>query len=248
MATIYCREHKFESIQAVLFDKDGTLANVEAYLWKLGMARSQAVPNQTPAFYANLLATFGLTERSIDPAGLIAVASRQEDKIAAAACLAATGKGWVEACAIAQTAFDQADFALAPKVEKTPPLEGAIPMLSQLSRAGIKLGIVSSDLHSEVAAFIKFYQLPGIDWYCGASQNIPPKTHPGFLKFACQSLSVLSTKTLVIGDSASDLSLAKQGAADFLGMVGGWTESPMIAPSVKTFTHLSQIILRSPMD
>ncbi len=147
MATIYCQGHKFESIQAVLFDKDGTLADVEAYLWKLGMARSQAIPDQPPAFHTHLLATFGLTAQGIDPAGLIALASRQEDHIAAAACLAATGKGWIEACEIAQAALDQADLALTPKVEKTPPLKGAIPMLSQLSEAGIKLGIVSSDLH-----------------------------------------------------------------------------------------------------
>ncbi len=243
MAAIYCGEHKFESIQAILFDKDGTLANVEAYLWELGMARSQAIPDQTPAFYTNLLATFGLTKSGIDPAGLIAVASRQEDQIATAACLATTGKGWIEACAIAKAALDQADLALAPKVEKTPLLAGVIPMLSQLSKAGVKLGIVSSDQHLEVATFIEFYKLPGVDWYCGASQQTPHKTHPGFLAFACQNLQVDPAATLIVGDSASDFSLAKQGAADFLGMIGGWSQTPMLGPTIKTFSALSQIVV-----
>jgi phosphoglycolate phosphatase len=241
MATICVRSHKFQAIQAVLFDKDGTLANVEAYLRKLAIARAQAIPDQSPAFYTNLLATFGLTERGVDPASLIAVASRQEDQIAAAGCLAAVGKGWVEACAIAQTAFDQADLALAPKVSKTPPLEGAIQLLSQLEKASIKVGIVSSDAHSEVAAFVEHYQMPGVDWYYGATEGSSLKTHPDFLKFACQSISAQPGHTLVIGDAASDLALAKQGAADFVGMVGGWMRSPTLGHNIKTVSHLSQL-------
>lgn len=245
MATICARSHKFEAIQAVLFDKDGTLANVEAYLRKLGMARARAIPDQSSAFYTSLLATFGLTERGVDPAGLIAVASRQEDQIAAAGCLAAAEKGWIEACVIAQTAFDQADIALAPKVSKTPPLEGAIQLLSQLSEAGIKVGIVSSDSYVEVAAFVEYYQLPGIDWYYGAAKNSPLKTHPGFLEFACQSISAQPSHTLVVGDAASDLALAKQGAAGFVGMVGGWMRSPTMPSNIKTVSHLSHVIVRS---
>lgn len=241
MATIYAQAHRFESIQAVLFDKDGTLANVETYLWQLGMARSRAISDQPPGFHASLLATFGLTECGINPAGLIAVASRQEDQIAAAGCLAATGKGWIEACEIIQTAFDQADLALSPKVSKTPLLEGAIQLLLRLSKASVKIGIVSSDFHTEVAAFVRHYDLPGINWYCGASEGSVLKTHPSFLEFACQSLAVEPAHTLVVGDSASDLALAKQGAADFLGMVGGWVRSPVIHPDVKTVSHLSQI-------
>ncbi|MEM8503008.1 MAG: HAD family hydrolase [Cyanobacteria bacterium P01_D01_bin.1] len=245
MATIYTQAHQFESVQAVLFDKDGTLANVEAFLRRLATARSQAIPHQSPAFYSHLAATFGITECGIDPAGLIAVASRQEDLIATAGCIAATGKGWIEACAIAQTAFDQADLSLSPKVSKTPLLEGVIRLISQLSAAGIKIGIVSSDAHSEVTAFIEHYCLPGINWHSGATEGSPLKTHSGFLEFACQSLSVQPSHTLVVGDSASDLALANQGAAGFLGMVGGWTRSPAIGPDIKTVSHLSQISVSS---
>ncbi|MBE9060663.1 HAD family hydrolase [cf. Phormidesmis sp. LEGE 11477] len=241
MATIYCHDHKFESIRAVLFDKDGTLANVEEYLGKVGMARSQSIPNQPPAFHANLLAAFGLTTSSLDPTGLLAVGSRQENEVAAAAYIAATGTGWIEAQTIAQSAFAQADIALAPKVEQTPLLEGVRSLLSRLSLANIKLGIVSCDLHSEVAKFVEHYDLAEIGWYCGAAQGFPLKTQPGFLSFACKSLSVSPGETLVVGDSASDLMLAKQGAAGFLGMVGGWTRSPTLAPTVRTFSHLSQI-------
>lgn len=241
MATIHTRVHKFESIQAVLFDKDGTLANVETYLLKLAKARMQAIPGRSPAFYEHLSATFGMREGDIDPAGLIAVASRQEDLIATASCLAAAGTGWIEACAIVRTAFDQADLALAPKVSKTPLLEGASQLLRRLAEANLKIGIVSSDSHSEVAAFIEHYYLTDISWYQGAAEGSPLKTQAGFLDFACQSLSVEPAHTLVIGDSASDLALANQGAADFLGMVGGWTRSPTIAPAIRTVSHLSKI-------
>ena len=241
MATIYCQAHKFEHIRAVLFDKDGTLANVEEYLKKVGMARSQAISNQTTAFHTSLLAAFGLTTGSIDPAGLLAVGSRQENEVAAAAYIAATGEGWIKACKITRSAFAQADNTLAPKVEKTPLIEGARPLLTRLALGNVKLGIVSSDLHSEVATFIDHYALTEVSWYCGATENLPLKTHPGFLAYACKALSVNPAETLVIGDSASDLALAEQGAADFLWMSGGWTRSPMIAPEVKTVSNLSQI-------
>ncbi|EDX84466.1 haloacid dehalogenase-like hydrolase, putative [Synechococcus sp. PCC 7335] len=241
MATIYCQAHKFEHIQAVLFDKDGTLANVEGYLKKIGIARSRCVPNQPAAFHAQLLTTFGLTATDIDPTGLLAVGSREENEVATAAHIAATGKGWIEARAIAHSAFSEAEDRLVPKVEKTPLLEGVRPLLSRLSLAKVKLGIVSSDLHSQVAEFVEHYSLTDISWYCGAARGFPLKTHPEFLAFACESLSVSPARTLVIGDSAADLALARQGAADFLGMVGGWTRSPIIAPDVKTFSDLSQI-------
>ncbi|MGB7488543.1 MAG: HAD family hydrolase [Phormidesmis sp.] len=246
MATIRCRGQVFESIQAVLFDKDGTLANVESYLRNLGFERSRLIarqvsPMQAPALESAILAAFGLSTQRLDPAGLLAVGSRHDNEIAAAACMAAIGWGWVAAVESAKSAFAEAETLLGLKVSQTPLLPNVLLLLRALSRANILIGVVSSDLHSEVAAFLDYYQLPDIAWYCGASTTAPPKTHATFLKIACAALSVPCAQTLIIGDSAADLGLANQGAAGFLGMTGGWQDPPVISATAITFSNLAQV-------
>ena len=246
MATIRCQGQVFESIQAVLFDKDGTLANVEGYLKKLGFERSRLIaqqvpPTQAPALETAILAAFGLSAQRLDPAGLLAVGSRHDNEIAAAACMAAIGWGWIAAVDSVKSAFAKAETLLGSKVSQTPLLPNVLPLLRALSSANITVGIVSSDLHSEVAAFIDYYQLPDIAWYCGASTAALPKTHANFLKTACAALSVPCVQTLIIGDSAADLGLVNQGAAGFLGMTGGWQDPPVISATAITFVNLAQV-------
>jgi len=250
MATIRCLDYSFEPVQAVLFDKDGTLANVETYLRALGSARAQSVAahlhtSKATQLQSAVLSTFGLSPDRLDPAGLLAVGSRYENEIAAAACLAAVGCGWIAAVERVKAAFVEAETALAPKVHKTPMLAGVNDLISRLAAAGVKVGIVSSDLHSEVAAFVDYYQLAEVSWYCGASSTTLPKTHPDFLQFACEALMVDLAKTLVIGDSAADYRLASQGAAGFLGMTGGWQEPPDIDDAAKIFSALWQVTVAS---
>ncbi len=246
MATIRCQGQVFESIRAVLFDKDGTLANVEGYLSRLGFERSRLIAEQVPvqeasALEAMILAVFGLSTHRLDPAGLLAVGSRQDNEIAAAACVTAIGWGWMAALELARSAFNKAESLIAPKASQTPLLPNVISLLRTLGHANITTGIVSSDLHSEVAAFIDYYQLPGIAWYSGASATALPKTHSNFLEMACSALSISCAQTLIIGDSAADLALADQGAAGFLGMTGGWQTPPTIAATAITFSNLAQV-------
>ncbi|PZO52677.1 MAG: HAD family hydrolase [Phormidesmis priestleyi] len=241
MATVRCPAHTFENIQAVIFDKDGTLANVEAYLIRLGEVRSQLTALQIPApqaqqdaLQSSFLTAFGLKNGAIAPAGLLAVGSRHENEIALAAYIAATGIGWIAALALVQTAFQQADKVLSPKVTQTPLLPGVLSLLQQLEQAGVQSVILSADTHHEVAAFVQHYQLTEISWYRGASANSLPKTHPDALKSACEALNVRPDQTLVIGDSAADLALAHQGSARFLGMTGGWKQPPHISAPANT--------------
>ena len=229
MATIRCLNQQFENIQAVLFDKDGTLANVESYLRTLGEARSHFIDAQVPGIHDLLMTAFGVTNQGLDPTGLMAVGSRYENEIAAAAYVAATGKGWIDALAIVSVAFQQAEASLSEKSLKTPPIAGAKHLLHTLKLANIKLGIVSSDTHAEVASFINRYQLSEISWYCGAIASMPTKTHPDFLAFACKEMGYDAKSTLIVGDAASDLQLALQGAAGFIGMTGGWYYPPSIS-------------------
>lgn len=239
MATIRCLNQQFESIQAVLFDKDGTLANVESYLRALGEARSHFIDAQVPGIHDLLMTAFGIPNDGIDPTGLMAVGSRYENEIAAAAYVAATGKGWIDALALVNIAFHQAEVALTEKSLKTPLIVGAKRLLQRLELANVKIGIVSSDTHVEVASFIDRYQLSEISWYRGVTTDALTKTHPDFLAFACREMEVDAADTLVVGDAASDLQLALQGAAGFIGMTGGWCYPPVISLAGRSTVDLA---------
>ena len=240
MATIRCGHHTFENVQAVLFDKDGTLANVETYLKKLGELRSHLIAAQVPGTQANLLSAFGLQQDYIDAAGLMAVGSREQNEIAAAAYVAATGIGWVAALNLVARTFEQAKGLLPRKVAQTPLLPGAVGLIRQLNAVGAVLGIVSSDTQLEVAAFVEHYALAEISWYCGAQPSVLPKTHPDFLPFACKALAVPMANVLVIGDSAADVALA-QRAGGFVGVTAGWRRSPQFSADIVSIETLSQV-------
>jgi len=222
MAIIKCQGHCFEDIQAVIFDKDGTLANVEPYLRLVGEARSHCIEAQVPRLYLPVMQALGIDENGIDPTGLMAVGSREENKIATAAYVAAAGYGWTSALAMVEKAFLQAQTQLPAKVTQTPLLEGGTALLQRLKSVGVKVGIASADTHEEVAAFVNYNRLNSVSWYCGISAGKLAKTHPNFLAFACEAMNIDCSATLIIGDSASDLQLSRQGGAGFLGMTGGW--------------------------
>lgn len=241
MATIRCQDHIFEGIQAVIFDKDGTLANVEDYLIALGQMRSHLISHQIPGIERSLLSALGLNQGELDPTGLLAVGSRYDNEVALAAYVTATGRGWIAALELVRLACRTAEIALSPKASQTPLLPGANLLLTKLKQAGVKIGIVSSDSHTEVAAFIAQHQLSDVDWYRGSSAETPPKTYPGSLQTACQRLAVSPSATLVIGDSAADLTLARQGAAGFLAMLGGWRQPLSINTVLTCISHLSEV-------
>ena len=95
----------FRNIEAVIFDKDGTLEDSQSYLRELGIKRARLIDAQIPGIGEPLLMAFGMQNNQLDPAGLMAVGSRYENEIAAAAYIAETGRSWFESLAIARSSL-----------------------------------------------------------------------------------------------------------------------------------------------
>ena len=112
MVTIKCRGITFSNIEAVIFDKDGTLEDSQELLRLLGIKRSRLADAQIPGVGEPLQMAFGIEGANIDPTGLMAVGSRRENEIVAAGYIAETGRGWLESLTIARRAFDEADQML----------------------------------------------------------------------------------------------------------------------------------------
>jgi phosphoglycolate phosphatase len=231
MVLIVCGDRPFEGIEAVILDKDGTLAQAEPYLVALAQQRAAFLSLQNPGTYDLLLRTFGLqaAEAPLNGAGLMAVGSRQENEIAAAAHLALAGYTWTEARQRVQTAFQQADGNLGNKAAHMPLVPAVKPVLQSLAEQQIPIGILSADSRANIEAFVAHYRLsPWIQAIRGADDP-PAKPDPHCFQGLCQTLGVSPQATLMIGDASSDMILARQaGAAGCIGFQGAWKIPPAI--------------------
>ena len=89
----------------------------------------------------------------------MAVGSRYENEIAAAAYIAETGRSWLESRAIARSAFEEATRYLKDAANTSPLFTGCLEVLKFLSDGGLKLGILSADSTEGVKAFVERHQL-----------------------------------------------------------------------------------------
>ncbi|NER39290.1 MAG: HAD family hydrolase [Oscillatoria sp. SIO1A7] len=220
MTGIQCRDVRFDDIEAVIFDKDGTLANSGSFLRSLGQKRSRLIDAQIPGVGEPLLMAFGIADDNLDPTGLMAVGSRRENEIAAAAYIAETGRGWLESLEIARKAFDEAEKVFGNE-GPAPMFEGSLEVLKLLSGKGLKLGILSADTTDKVQDFVSHHQLENYIELAMGVDSGPSKPDPSLFIKGCQSLGVEPAATLMVGDSPVDIEMAKRaGAAGCIGI--GW--------------------------
>ncbi len=242
MASIRCGEIEFEHIQAIVFDKDGTLADSHGYLGHLGQKRARLIDAQVPGVQEPLLMAFGIDRGRLNPAGLLAVGTRQENEVAAAAYVAETGRDWIEALKLVQSAFAEADKRLNRKADSTPPFEGAIDLLRSLSHGGIKLGILSADTTANVQDFIQCYRLEALI-QVGMGTDMPPgKPHPAPFHRICEALATCPSETLMVGDSLADLEMARAaGSAGSVGVTWGWTGATALTQATVLVSQFAEM-------
>ena len=244
MATIRCHDAIFTTIRTIFFDKDGTLANSEAYLRSLAQRRSRLIDAQIPGVQEPMLMAFGVEGDRIDPSGLMALGTRHENEIAAAAYVAETGRGWMEALDIVRTAFDEADRSLPRKASETPLFPGIREALMRLTEAGLTLGVLSSDSTENVVDFLKCYDLFDSIAIALGSHDQLGKPQAEFYQYACNAIGVDPAQTLVVGDARSDIMMAKNGgAAGCIGVTWGWSSTMQLAEATVQIDRVEQMVV-----
>ncbi|MEM9508144.1 MAG: HAD family hydrolase [Cyanobacteria bacterium P01_E01_bin.35] len=219
--TIACQDLKFNNIAAIIFDKDGTLENSASYWLLVAAERARLIDAQIPGVGEPLKMAFGILDRNLDPHGLMAVGSRYENEIAAAAYIAETGKSWCESKEIAHSAFTEvAESKYLSKNPKSAPLYDDVrETLQSLKNRELKIGILSADSTQEVTAFVTNHQLQDYLQLCMGIDNEMTKPDPRLFLQACEKLQVLPEQTLMIGDTAADMVMAQTaGAAGRIGI------------------------------
>lgn len=212
---IACQDLKFNNIVAIIFDKDGTLENSLEFWREVGTERARLIDAQIPGVGEPLKMAFGILDNTLDPQGLMAVGSRYENEIAAAAYIAETGRSWYESRKIAESAFTEvAESKYLTKTSQTAPLyEDAQETLKSLANQGLKIGILSADSTIEVKNFVANHQLQDYIQLCMGVDNEISKPDPRLFWQACERMGALPEQTLMVGDSSGDIIMAKEAKA-----------------------------------
>ena len=217
---IACQNIKYEQIAAIIFDKDGTLENSGAYWRLVGSERARTIDAQIPGVGEPLMMAFGIVDNTLDSQGLMAVGSREENEIAAAAYIAETGRSWSESRQIARSAFTEvAESKYLTKTAANAPLYGDVKeALRNLNSKGLKIAILSADSTEAVENFVAEHQLQDYIQLCRGADRELIKPDPQLLRQACEDLAVAPEQTLMVGDTAIDTIMAKK--AKIAGAVG----------------------------
>jgi len=212
---IACQDLKFNNIAAVIFDKDGTLENSLAYWRLVGSERARTIDAQIPGVGEPLMMAFGITESTLDPQSLMAVGSRTENEIAAAAYIAETGRSWSESRQIARSAFTEVDESkyLAKTIQSAPIYDDVLHTLKLLRSKGIKIGILSADTTAAVQEFVANHQLEDLVQLCLGTEGAITKPDPQLFWQACKALDVAPEATLMVGDASTDMTMAQAAKA-----------------------------------
>ncbi|MFM8294662.1 MAG: HAD family hydrolase [Microcystaceae cyanobacterium] len=213
MVTIACGHHHFTDIQAIFFDKDGTLEDSQAFLRQLTEYCLQQVAQDWPELLPVYTQALGYANGQLNPMGLMAVGSRQDNEIALGALIATQGKSWFESLMIARDCLHQADLACQAAPMVSPLFPGTMALITRLWSSSLPLGIISAARTVSVEKFIERHQLSSYFVLgMGADQGFR-KPDPRLYRLACERLGVEPRRTLMIGDSEGDMAMAKQAGA-----------------------------------
>ncbi|MCS7031964.1 MAG: HAD family hydrolase [Gloeomargarita sp. SKYG116] len=230
MPTLVFNGLPLPTIQAVVWDKDGTLADTLDYWRQVGEQRLQCLEAKAPGVAHRLRRAFGFKNGALEPGGLLATGSRYENEIAAAAYVAELGWDWQSALHLVRDIFQQVERE-GPSVQTIPLRHGAREVLQQLAQAGYRQAILSADISPNVQAFVAHNQLHDLlDYYTGI--DLPPsKPDPQALLHTCQILGVDPSQTVMVGDSPVDMEMAKRaGCAAAIAVSWGFHQGHKLAP------------------
>jgi len=269
MAQLLLRGMGLGDVDAVLFDKDGTLSVSEPELITLAQARvflclERVEAGLRPELEPLLRRAYGLRHHPADPsdpepaaaaicpAGITAVASRDHNLIATATALVQVGLGWPEALAISEQVFAQADAADARRAAgaaagaTSRTTEGLHDWLGRLQAAGVRCAVISND---DVAGIETFLSAHGLSAFFGAiwsAEHSPRKPDPAAVHALCALLGVSAARCALIGDANSDLRMAVAAGIPHqraLGYTAAWSAPPPLAEPHPRVHHWDELVL-----
>lgn len=263
MVCLQLRGTVLGDVDAVLFDKDGTLSISEPQLLTLAQARVFLCLEQVELaldaaarleLQPLLERAYGLRAEAICPAGITAVASRDHNLIATATALVQVGMGWPEALALSEGVFaeaDQADARLSAEhaTSTSATTDGLVAWLEQLQAAGVACAVISNDDMAGIEHFLDSHGLASYFSALWSAEHRPRKPDPAAVHGLCAELGVPASRCALIGDANSDLQMAVAAGIPHqraLGYTAAWSSPPPLAQPHPQVHHWSELSLVRP--
>ena len=229
-------------VKGVLFDKDGTLSNSEYHLFQLAELRVQTASqllneqgascNLIKEVKRLLAKAYGISNETISPNGIIAIASRDNNLISTATVFCLSGETWPKALELSNKVFqlierEKEEGSISS--EHRTLLPGVRETLQNLHDADITCGLISNDSRPGIQNFLYKNNLRKFFSDLWSADHHPTKPNPAAVEGLCERLSLHPWECALIGDADSDLLMARQsGIGIALGYTGGWTKKPIL--------------------
>jgi phosphoglycolate phosphatase len=228
-------------VEAVVFDKDGTLIDLDVSWAAPGRAWVEAASGGDAPLWSELAEALGFDGEAgrLVPDGVMAAGTLDELDRHTRMVLVAAGLA-------AGTVDQRIDRARRVAIESALRVEG-IPTLGdvaggfrRLAAAGVVLGVVTSDDRAVAEATMEAIGVAHlVRRVVGGDDDIAPKPSPDGILAVCRDGGVDPARTLMVGDSTADLLAARN--ARLAGFVAVGTLSPAAAEADAVVTSIDDL-------
>jgi len=207
--------------QAIIFDKDGTLIDFDVMWggWTIHMAEQLRLASGIDVRQALCLA-MGYDEQKNKVLANSALASNPMARLydLTVKVMHSQGLDKQEAMKVVEKAWCIPDPVILAK-----PLTDMRVLFGQLTELGIKIAIATADDRAPTQAMIDAFDVGEyVSCMVCADDDIPSKPTPDMVLTLCEQMEIEPSKVMVVGDTASDLKMARAaGAGLAVGVLSG---------------------------
>lgn len=107
-------------------------------------------------------------------------------------------------------------------MNRTHPYDGILPLLRELKKAGVSVGVLSNKYDLAAKSLIRHYFGDLVQLTCGEKPDVPRKPDPTSALTLLRALGGDPSTTLYIGDSATDMETARRAGLTAVGVAWGF--------------------------
>ncbi|HEX2146843.1 MAG TPA: HAD family hydrolase [Pseudorhizobium sp.] len=207
---------RFDTIEAILFDKDGTLIRYDESWGPVNREAARIASGGDDSLEPHLLLAVGMDPVTGETGADSLLAAGNAAEISAGFVAAGSPVAVDELTLLLDALFVRAtDFAV--------PVTDLHALLSRLKGRGLKLGVASSDNELSIRQTLRRFAIEDqVDFIAGYDSGFGIKPEPGMVLAFSEATAVEPARIAVVGDNRHDLVMAAgAGAGLKIGVLTG---------------------------